>query len=50
MKRFEWTLHNLVGHPFMELFHVLGLREIGDYIHDITLPARIRRKLGEDNE
>jgi hypothetical protein len=37
-KRFEFTLHNLIGHPLMEIFHILGCEKLSNLIHDITLP------------
>ena len=37
--RFSYLLHNVVGHPLAEMFWVLGLHKIGDYIHDITVPC-----------
>lgn len=36
--RFSYTIHNLIGHPIAEIFWVLGLNKIGNYIHDITVP------------
>jgi len=36
--RFSYCVHNIIGHPFAELFWVFGLDKIGDYIHDITVP------------
>lgn len=35
--RFAFTMHNLVGHPLMEVFFLLGLRKAADWIHDATL-------------
>lgn len=37
--RFSWTLHNMIGHPVAEVFWVLGMDRVGDYVHDITLPV-----------
>jgi len=34
---FLFSLHNLVGHPLMEVFHLLGLERASKWIHDITL-------------
>lgn len=38
MSRFKWTLHNMVGHPLMEIFNLLGATSWGNWIHDATLP------------
>jgi len=38
MKRFNYTIHNLFAHPLMEIFHLLGFTELGNKIHDMTLP------------
>lgn len=35
----SWPMHNLVGHPVSELCHLAGLPELGDWVHDRTLPA-----------
>ena len=38
MRRFRFTLHNMLGHPLMEMFHLLGLDAASRWIHDVTLP------------
>ena len=38
--RFNYTIHNLVAHPLMEILHLLGQTELGNKIHDATLPKR----------
>ena len=35
---FKYTLHNLIAHPVMEILHLLGFTELGNKIHDMTLP------------
>ncbi len=35
---FSYTIHNLIAHPLMELLHLIGLTELGNKIHDNTLP------------
>lgn len=37
----RWTLHNVVGHPLSELLYKLGLRSLGQWAHDATLPDPI---------
>lgn len=36
--RFQWTLHNVVGHPMMEIFTQLGLLRMANKVHDWTMP------------
>jgi hypothetical protein len=36
--RFKWTAHNCIGHPFMEIFYLLGLDKLAEEAHDITMP------------
>jgi len=34
-----WSmLHNCIGHPGMFLFDLVGFKNLGDWIHDVTLP------------
>lgn len=40
MRRFRYTIHNVVGHPLMEIFYLLGLQAQAEWIHDVTLPKR----------
>jgi len=42
---FNYTIHNLVAHPLMEILYLIGLGKWGDKIHDATLPIQH----GEDN-
>ena len=36
--KFNYTIHNLIAHPVMEILHLIGFTELGNKIHDITLP------------
>ena len=36
--RFEYTIHNMVAHPLMELLHLVGFTDLGNRLHDATLP------------
>ena len=40
MKRIykNWPIHNLIGHPLMEILGWIGLRRLGIAIHDATVP------------
>jgi hypothetical protein len=40
MNRFKYTIHNLVGHPLMEVFYILGFTKWAKWIHDKTLPKK----------
>jgi len=39
MSKFKYTLHNVVGHPLMEIFNLCGFHDLGSWIHDTTLPT-----------
>lgn len=34
----NWPVHNLFGHPLMQIFLWLGFENIASQIHDNTLP------------
>jgi hypothetical protein len=36
--RRSWALHNLVGHPLMQVLCWLGYRDAGLRVHDATIP------------
>jgi hypothetical protein len=36
--RFQWTAHNLVGHPVSEILFQFGMVRAADWIHDWTVP------------
>ena len=38
MQRFKYTIHNMIGHPLMEIFSLVGLHKLADWVHDVTLP------------
>lgn len=47
MKRLykNWTVHNLVAHPLMELVHLATLgktEKLCNWIHDVTIPEHER--------
>ena len=46
-KRFQWTIHNLIAHPLMEITHLLGFTELGNKLHDCTIP---NQEQDEDHE
>lgn len=48
--RFRYTVHNLVAHPLMEVLHLVGLSDLGDKIHDATLPWDHGESHNENNE
>lgn len=37
-KRHAWAIHNLIGHPLMQIFSWLHLPALGLKIHDATVP------------
>lgn len=38
LRRLEWAIHNIVGHPLMEVCFLLGLERLGIWIHEESLP------------
>jgi hypothetical protein len=50
--RFNYTIHNFIAHPIMEILHLIGLSELGDKVHDKTLPFRLEQEppQAEDNQ
>ena len=41
-ERWRWTLHNVVAHPLSELLYQVGLGDLGNTVHDVTIPIHIR--------
>lgn len=37
-ERFQWSVHNLIAHPMSEIVHLCGYTDVGNKIHDITIP------------
>lgn len=35
----NWAVHNLVGHPLMQIFSWLGMKDLAAKVHDATVPA-----------
>ena len=40
-ERFRWAPHNLLAHPASELLFQLGYEELGNRLHDATLPSHV---------
>jgi hypothetical protein len=36
--RFRWTIHNVIAHPVSEILWQLGLVNLSDWVHEITVP------------
>lgn len=41
--RHAWAVHNLVGHPLMQIFSWLGYPQLGLKLHDQTVPNPITK-------
>ena len=41
--RHSWAIHNLIGHPLMQIMTWLGLSHLGIKIHDATVPNPITK-------
>jgi len=37
--KYQYSIHNLIAHPMMEVLHLCGYTELGNKIHDATLPS-----------
>ena len=42
--RFAWMIHNMVGHPLMNICALFKLYKLAFYIHDITVPKPIGKR------
>jgi len=37
-ERFRWTFHNMVAHPWSEILFQVGLEDLGNRVHDWSVP------------
>jgi hypothetical protein len=44
-QRHAWAVHNIIGHPLMQVCAWLGLTPLGLKIHDMTVPNPITNKI-----
>ena len=42
-ERFQWTIHNVVAHPLMEVLYQMGFRDLSSKVHDCTTPEDIKQ-------
>lgn len=42
--RHQWVVHNLVGHPLMQILSWLGFPKLGMEIHEKTTPRPVDKK------
>ena len=40
MNRFKYSLHNIIGHPLMQILYILGFTKWAKLVHDKTLPNK----------
>ena len=40
--KYKWTIHNVIAHPLSEIFYLLGYNDLGNKIHDVTIPFHKR--------
>ena len=38
-KKHSWAVHNIIGHPLMQLLTWIGFKETAIWIHDATTPT-----------
>lgn len=43
--RYTWSIHNIIGHPLMQICTWLHLTRLGIKIHDITVPDPITKPI-----
>ena len=48
-KRFQWTIHNMIGHPLMEIVYQLGFSDLATSIHIATSPEEEYQTLSEED-
>lgn len=36
--RFWWAVHNIIAHPLYEVLSWVGVKRVGEWFHDWTLP------------
>jgi hypothetical protein len=41
--RHVWAIHNLIGHPLMQIFSWLHLPALGIRVHDLTIPNPVKK-------
>jgi|SRR5690349_15364134 len=42
--RNKWAIHNLVGHPLMQVFAFFKMYDLAMWIHDATVPKPLGKK------
>lgn len=40
--KYKWAIHNVLAHPLSEIFYLLGYNNLGNKIHDATIPFHKR--------
>lgn len=43
-KRHAWAIHNLIGHPLMQILSWLRLPALGIKVHDATVPLPLPKR------
>ena len=41
-ERWQWTCHNLLAHPLSEILYQIGKEDLGNKIHDATVPDHVK--------
>ena len=47
-RRFQFTIHNCIAHPMMEIFYQLGFSKASTWIHESTCPSDQNQTLSEE--
>ena len=48
--KYHYTIHNLIGHPLMEIVYQLGFSNLSELIHSATTPEEQDQTLNEEKK
>jgi hypothetical protein len=49
-ERFQWTIHNMIAHPIMEVLYQFGFDQLSAKVHDCTVPHQHDDDQNDNNE
>lgn len=47
--KFVWLFHNVIAHPLTQIFALLKMYKLAFWIHDVTVPKPLGKKLKKSN-
>jgi hypothetical protein len=45
-EHFNWSFHNLIGHPLSEIFFIFGAERLSNWMHDVSIPKQYKQGRG----